>query len=360
MRVASLLLEYKNNECASSPYQNDFVYLRIMDKSAQSNIKSVSIKNFKSVKSVTLSDCRRINVLIGRPNVGKSNILEALALFDVPYMVNTSSKSLKNLVRIENTADLFHNGIATAPVEVLAGDNSLIVSRSANNGLSVDISVRNEVSKYSFSQSLNLSTKKDPTVLPCILAYFFPGQFVPESSNNGFLLPPSGANLMETVANLPALKSGLAELFHGYGLKMMFDSGSQEIKAMRENGLDMFLVPFSSLADSLQRLIFYKAAIESNTDKVICFEEPEAHTSPYISNVVNDIISADSNQFFITTHSPYVMSSLLESAGDDLAVYVVDMEHNETVIRRLSDQQLQDAYDNGMDMFYNLVSFFPG
>lgn len=92
---------------------------------------------------------------------------------------------------------------------------------------------------------------------------------------------------------------------------------------MRENGLDMFLVPFNSLADSLQRLIFYKAAIESNTGKVICFEEPEAHTfPPYISNVVNDIISSDSNQFFITTHSPYVMSSLLESAGDDFIILV--------------------------------------
>ena len=68
-----------------------------MDNSAKDNIKSVSIKNFKSVKSVTLSDCRRINVLIGRPNVGKSNILEALALFDVPYMVNTSSIPLKAL-----------------------------------------------------------------------------------------------------------------------------------------------------------------------------------------------------------------------------------------------------------------------
>lgn len=62
-----------------------------MDKSAKNIIKSVSVKNFKSVKSATLSDCRRINVLIGRPNVGKSNILEALALFDVPYMVNASS-----------------------------------------------------------------------------------------------------------------------------------------------------------------------------------------------------------------------------------------------------------------------------
>ena len=92
-----------------------------MDKSAQSNIQSISIRNFKSVRSVTLSDCRRINVLIGRPNVGKSNILEALALFDVPYMVNTSGRSLKSLVRIENTADLFHNGVSAVPVEVVAG-----------------------------------------------------------------------------------------------------------------------------------------------------------------------------------------------------------------------------------------------
>ena len=329
-----------------------------MDKSAPSNHTSVSIKNFKSVKSVTLSDCRRINVLIGRPNVGKSNILEALALFDVPYMVNSSNKSLKNLLRIENTADLFHNGVATTLIEVSAGGNTVNVLRGANNGLSVDISIQGEVSKYAFSSSLTLSTKKDPAVLPDILAYFFPKHFVPESSNTGFLLPPSGGNLMETVANLPDLKSGLAELFHGYGLKMMFDSGSQQIKAMRENGLDMFLVPFSSLADSLQRLIFYKAAIESNRNKVLCFEEPEAHTfPPYISNVVNDIIAGDSNQFFITTHSPYVMSSLLESAGDDLAVYVVNMEDNATIVNRLTDNQLQDAYDNGMDMFYNLEAY---
>ena len=139
---------------------------------------------------------------------------------------------------------------------------------------------------------------------------------------------------------------------------MMFDSGTQEIKAMRENGHDMFLVPFCSIADSLQRLIFYKAAIKSNRNKVICFEEPEAHTfPPYISNIVNDIITDTSNLFFITTHSPYVISALLESAGDDLAVYVVNMENNETVVRRLTDTQLQDAYDNGMDMFYNIEAY---
>lgn len=339
-------------------YQNKLVNLHIMEKFVHANIKSVSIRNFKSVMSVTLSDCRRINVLIGRPNVGKSNLLEALALFDVPFMVNASNKSLKNLVRIENTADLFHNGISTSPIEILVGDDALIVNRSANNGLIVDLSIQGDISKFAFTPSLNLSTKKDPTVLPDILAYFFPKHFVAESSNADFLLPPSGVNLMETVAKLSHLKSNLAELFHGYGLKMMFDSGSQQIKAVRENGLDMFLISFNSLADSLQRLIFYKAAIDSNRNKIICFEEPEAHTfPPYISNVVNDIIASKENQFFITTHSPYVMSALLECAGDDLAVFVVDMKDNATVVTRLSENQLQQAYDNGMDMFYNLEAY---
>lgn len=84
----------------------------------------------------------------------------------------------------------------------------------------------------------------------------------------------------------------------------------------------------------------------------------KAHTfPPYISNVINDIIACKDNQYFITTHSPYVMSSLLESAGDDLAVFVVDMENNATVAHRLSEQQLQDAYDNGMDMFYNIEAY---
>ena len=327
---------------------------------SQNKVNSVSIKNFKSVKSLTLSDCRRINVLIGRPNVGKSNILESLAMFDVPYMVGSSIKSLKGIVRVDNVSELFHNGLSTEPAEIKLGDNSAVLSRTANSGVAIDIFSKNENSKFVFSPSLSLTTKKAPTVLPDILTYFFPKKFAAESSSSSYLLPPSGSNLMEVVASLPDLKSNLAELFHGYGLKMMFDSGSQQIKAMRENGLDMFLVPFSSLADSLQRLIFYKSAVESNHGKVICFEEPEAHTfPPYISSVVNDIVASKDNQFFITTHSPYVMSGLLESAGDDLAVFVIDITDNTTEAKRLTEQELQHAYDNGMDMFYNIEAYLP-
>ncbi len=331
-----------------------------MEKRFRHKISKISVRNFKSLKSLEISDCRRINVLIGRPNVGKSNILEALALFDVPFMVNSSAKSLKNLVRVENSSELFHNGLSSESIMISANDNSIEISKLPGNGLSVDISYDGDLSKYAFSSALSLTTKKYPNSFPSILTYFYPKTFISESSNADFLLPPSGVNLMETVARLPELKSNLSEIFHDYGLKMMFDSGSQQIKAMKENGLDMFLVPFGSLADSLQRLIFYKSAIQSNHNKVICFEEPEAHTlPPYISSVVSDIIDSKTNQFFITTHSPYVLSSLLECAGEDLAIYVVGIKDNATTVNRLSDDELQLAYDNGIDMFFNIEAFTP-
>jgi AAA15 family ATPase/GTPase len=49
-------------------------------------MKYVNIHNFKSISDLELEDCRRINLFIGYPNVGKSNVLEALSLFSLTYL----------------------------------------------------------------------------------------------------------------------------------------------------------------------------------------------------------------------------------------------------------------------------------
>ena len=48
-------------------------------------IKSIHIKNYKSLKNVKIDNIGNFNVFIGKNNSGKSNILEALALQDIKF-----------------------------------------------------------------------------------------------------------------------------------------------------------------------------------------------------------------------------------------------------------------------------------
>jgi len=57
-------------------------------------IRELQINNYKSIGQVNL-DCSRINVLVGEPNVGKSNILEALDLKYLSWLFNMN-ESIEN------------------------------------------------------------------------------------------------------------------------------------------------------------------------------------------------------------------------------------------------------------------------
>jgi predicted ATP-dependent endonuclease of OLD family len=120
----------------------------------------------------------------------------------------------------------------------------------------------------------------------------------------------------------------------------------------------LFLVPYNSIADTLQRIIFYKAAIASNENSILLFEEPEAHSfPPYMSHLTQEMIYKKSNQYFITTHSPFILNDLLENGRDELAVFIVHYESHETKVRQLTKHELHEVFQNGIDLFTNSESF---
>lgn len=87
---------------------------------------------------------------------------------------------------------------------------------------------------------------------------------------------------------------------------------------------------------------------------MIILEEIEAHSyPPYISKVTNCILDDESNQYFITTHSPYVVNDFLEKKDKDVAIYLVDLQDGKTIVRKLSDNELEEVYDDGIDLFFN-------
>ena len=323
-------------------------------------IKQITVKNFKSLKSLQIADCKRVNLLIGRSNVGKSNLIEALSLFCLPQILRIKDVSIHSIARADHLAELFFDGNMETPVSVEINGSESVVISSRQHGGGITLRKGSEIiGEYSLTQNLELSAEKDVNRDDVVI---LPYRLSPMTHRRSFgtsqLMPPSGVNLMEVVKQLPLLKDEVSGLMASYGLKMVYDSASQELKALKEKSDEIFLIPFSSLADSLQRLIFYKAAIQSNHGKAILLEEPETHTfPPYIASVVQDVIDAEDNQFFISTHSPYVVNSLIEAVSDDLTIYFMNMENGETIVKRASDEDIQEIYDNGVDLFFNMETY---
>jgi hypothetical protein len=176
---------------------------------------------------------------------------------------------------------------------------------------------------------------------------------------------PFGENLLNIIQTNSKLNKECRGLFKEYNLQLLFDkrTKSMMIAKRTQNDVDeipaIFTMPYGSVADTLQRIIFYKTAIASNTNSVLLFEEPEAHSfPPYIVHITQEMIRSTNNQFFITTHSPFVLDDLMLNARKELAVYVVHWMNGETVTTRLTDAQLEEVYQYGVDLFTNIENYF--
>jgi len=341
------------------------------------SIKNIEIKNFKSIRHVKIDNCRRINVFIGYPNVGKSNILEAISLLAVNEQVE-----LKELIRVKEIPTIFFNGFIDGDVMVSLNDEYGVFANFTNNIFSIQFQEKQENEQFarvllnpamkpaglikSFQyldfgrrdrfQKFDIQGNTEEYV---IKKYDFKKEIKTNSGNYSSLQYPFGSNIFSILRTNQQLLEDVKDLFKDYDLEFLYDSREQEFTILKRTKSGIFTVPYELVADTLQRLIFFKAAIYSNKGNVLLLEEPEAHMfPPYITKFTGDIWYNKDNQFFITTHSPFVVNDFLENIKDELAIYVVeyDKSSGETAIKRMTEEQVHEAYQYGIDLFFNLES----
>lgn len=59
---------------------------------------------------------------------------------------------------------------------------------------------------------------------------------------------------------------------------------------------------------------------------------------------------------FIATHSPYILNELIKQTSDGLRVFFTHRTDNETpsyTVRQLSNEEVEEMYGNGVDIFFN-------
>ena len=344
-----------------------------------SHIKNIEIKNFKSIKYAKLEDCRRVNVLIGYPNVGKSNILEAISMMS--YLQRNYRTSVKKLFRYKELIDLFNDGDKEKDAEIFADD--YVFSMRFMDKDWIDFAVVDKVSyveRFNSEKSHIFKTDKinregeirqvqvdnsyDDNKF-VVRKYQFKEDYINGHAYNNDspkkLSSPYGTNLSEVVRYNADLRKGCGELFAAYNLKLIFDENNNIIVQKQLDEFSAFQFSFQQVSDTLQRLIFHKAAIATNENTVLLFEEPEAHMfPPYISKFTSDITNdTNNNQFFIATHSPFVLNDFMENIKNELAVFLVDYKKGGTLIHRLTEEETHEAAQLGYDLFLNLKNFIP-
>lgn len=322
-------------------------------------LQNIRIRHFKSIEDIAL-DLRRVNLFIGKPNVGKSNILEAISLLGLPYARN----SIQDLVRIETAADLFYDQDTAKKIFIEADDVTLSIVFA---GASFTFDARDRKSnELMFQQSINYNgTLSGGTSYGALRLYekikFY--KFAPQSKFSNlrteFLWPPYGDNLAVMLQVLPDLKKAVTDLLADFGFRAVFKPQENKIEIAKQVGDVIITYPYSLISDTLQRVIFYYAAMLSNKDSVLIFEEPESNSFPYYTKFMAERIALDSsNQYLISTHNPYLLASLAEKTPrEDLAMFVVGFDHYQTKAVRLNNEQVEEVLDLDASVFFNLEKY---
>lgn len=320
-------------------------------------IKTLEIQNFKSIKQLKL-DCKKINIFIGKPNTGKSNILESMGLFS--FAAYYGYGDLHNFIRYERMSNLFYDEHIEDPIVVRYGDFTLTMIFRPGQFLYEINQAERSLAYFSGDYNSLSAHSVETGLLHLFKTYNFSIQRVFQQTQAEFLLPPSGANLMALMLAKKELRVLANEIFQNYGLRLGLRPQENKIEVIKQ--LDDIIVsyPYSLTSDTLQRIIFHLFAVISNKDSVITFEEPESHAFPYYTKYLAEKIALDSqgNQYFITTHNPYFLLPVLEKAPQDAVnVFITYYEDYQTKVKALTTAELAKIMEMDADVFFNIDSF---
>ena len=296
-------------------------------------ITNLEIKNFKSIKHLKL-DCKRVNVFIGEPNSGKSNILESLAL----QSQNAISGAFlsKDIFRYKTLGNLFYDSNINNPIEVKTDEKVAVleyatrVNGTIDNRFNFFLDKEKDKDNYIIIAHDGKIERNPANGNTNVHYYKFKNLEKFQESWMPHLSVPFGENIPTLLLSNTELKKWVSSLFRSFGFKLMLKPTEGDMSMAKEVNDELYEYPYFTISETLQRLIFYSIAIKSNQNSVLIFDEPDSNMFPfYIKEFAERIADNETNQFFISTHNPYFLGSVLEkTAIEDIAVFINTMKQS--------------------------------
>jgi AAA15 family ATPase/GTPase len=345
-------------------------------------ITTLHIQNFKTIKDLKVN-CKRINIIIGKPNVGKSNFLEAISLLGAKFSEN-ENKFISEFIRYRNFEDLFYDKETDKEIFVESNIATVCIKKNRGDHNRFDLALAkmdkgtlvpqeyflkphltpeanahwrrvDSLGTYRIHYSGNLESRSQWSTSIPVKKYEFRKGVISEDRFHEFLNPPNGNNIYTIVNANKNLKKEISSFFKEYKLEFVLRPSNTSFEVQKKINGTVYSNEYELIADTLQRMIFNVAAIESNKESILLFEEPEAHSfPPYVKMFAEKVIESKTNQFFITTHSPFILNTIVEKTPrEEVAIFVASYDKFQTKFTELSQKQIEDMLNYGTDIFFS-------
>lgn len=364
----------------------------------------IEISGFKSIKKPVEFNLAPLNILLGPPASGKSNILDAIAIlgyfarflfFDKEYGGNPANiESLPIIARFNEPPQLFNYSNLANPIKISikSGDNPINTLRIfyERGKLNVILNDKNlpwdlmnyqpEPIKAAHSAIASLSSAESelydarlygydryglastqcpndytcsfPLRLKGVRKKDFPGSILSEFGWNALSLIKSSANIIVSLNRKlrDYLDQEIEVRYLRRGELIVFDYGIE--------------IEFTSVSDSIFRVLYYLMSIQSalNYAKlkgeekkfILLLEEPEAHIFPFFLDLLVDQIKDATKDLYviITTHNP-IFSSMVWDKVEKLSTYYTTRDDvGNTLISELDVKKLTDELKTSEDILF--------
>jgi len=332
-------------------------------------IDKLSIRRFKSVRSLDLQ-CRKVNVIIGEPDTGKTNILEAL-YFLSRLGWNLPIDSSLRLSAEPGFDQLFYRQFFDAPIEIrmhlvpphpesAAEEITLTASiQGAEGALNVQCAPLGPGGVVRFGHQFHVPP------LDWIRFYAFTssqqwGYSTGFPHGTTLVNPPHGYNLMYIARHNQRVYEFLRDTVAGLNWKLKFDPKLKTFGFSEVRPDEIVDYSLDLLSDSLKRFFFYSAILLTSERATLVLDEPDVFAfPPYPKNLGEMIAGDESNQFFLTTHNPYFLAGIVEKTPvDQLAVFVAYRDsEGATALKLLSPDENARIIEQGANVFFQLDEF---
>jgi AAA15 family ATPase/GTPase len=347
--------------------------------------KSLKISNFRSINSLEADDFRRVNLITGRNNCGKTSFLEAIFLISgmsnpqLPITINNFRDLV--LTSDEDFSFIFKDLNFNYSIEISAGINShkrniKIKPRFAQE-ISNKIVPGEKISKVNEASTSIISTLKSMTVSGLNIEFSESGKkYLTEFSlsENRVAIPHQYKENLHclfynTKLSLAQLDTNIEKLLVNKQLDTIIsilkdiDNNIVDLRMgaggmiYADIGLDK-LIPANIMGDGIRRLLSIVASISNSQNGIVLIDEIE-NGFHYLSlevlwKAVLKTAKLYNVQLFITTHSQECIAALSAAYGtetdDSIRLYRIEKTENKHRVFKYSPEMIAAGIENNYEV----------